>query len=923
MNESQGELGAAIEAAQAEFDKLQEKEGRKSPRDPDRESAKLAKQIRHLDRKKGASAPKVVADAEKIPGETVLVSDSEPKNKTTPEAVNDEVAAPASPENIAPKVLTPGQKIKVYFEGREVSWVFEGMNEKTGEVIIHGNDPTARGVFTRYTDAMPEDILKWNPGFILPEVKKQQESNFKVRSRKSAKPVATELNSDKAEASSAKFNPSEGVNQYEQGKILTKERQKKQETKDRLKKPEQPASAESMMTELMKVVVGLEANVKNQSFAVENMSGDTARDLHEKMVADRNLSQIIADEYQELEDDLAHLFPDIPRNDIPVPFRVVLDNLSSKIKSDPSVDSVAVSSFIKIMNEYDEKRPASVPKAPQETVRPESKVEEMDAETLREYDRIVSRFELAEGFVSDMASNVFDDLSAIMSRITDTEKRKKAGEMLYKLPRLDLKYKLKKIEQFEDMQPDDKSERLVGMRYWLKEYNTAIDDWNKKGVDLSAEIEENVGRIEVVEIDLKKERPTAEQSEALEKAFETPGFEEFLSKDTVDIESRTTADLLTLFEVFKNRERVQGAVAGITEERFKEITGLESVSIKEDIAKYLDRAVFEDPQHILKYVEQVERAEQQQKEIAKLEVEIKEKIDTLPGHAIMKQEEFEENFTRIPELAKYFGPADERVRLNQKKTDDLIESGKFWKIVRGNVKYWLFDIPYNFTQYSGTLFGMHKKEREEARKKIAESNDGKYDSKAVRQHKEKYAKMNQVSRAAEEIQGRKAGFEAEYASVKNVVANEFLGAEKAIKAARRKIVSEISALVKKAADISGIAEVQKIFEKNQTVEMGAKKEKVLQAEQISEIQEEINRRATALIDDRLEKILSGKEQKNDLSVFGKLKVSLKELEESKLGSMKKDEIKKVIRGALDRILAKTKDKIVKNRIAIFVRTNKI
>lgn len=922
MTPFENNLGSLIDAA--------EKDGESSF--SERDKAKTGQQIRRARRKEKEEAelaPSKNKSSKKVDVDPGLksVTDATDKAESAPEGIPENLKdAPTKTSrteqsedaNASPKYFEKGQEIQVEFDGKMVGWKILGFKDN-GDPIIQGSAPGHKNGKIIFADW--DDIKRWNPSFTVPEMKKP-EPKLRVKT-KTVRPVANETRSDRAEALSDRANPPEGVNQYEQGQILVKARQKRQEAKDRLKNPERVVSAEATMTELMKVVEGLEENVKNQSFAVENMSGDEARNLHEKMVVDKDLSQAIAEEYQELENDLAHLFPGINPNDIPVPFRVVLDNLSSKIKSDPSVDSMAVSSFIRIMNEYDKQRPASVLEAPQEKAHPETKVEEMDAETLKEFDRIVSRFELAEGLISDMAVNVFDDLSALISKITDPEKQKKAGEMLYQLPRLDLKYKLNKISQFEDMRPEDKSDRLVGMRYWLKEYDAAIEVWNKKGVDLSAEIEGNVNRIEQVNIDLKKERPTPEQSEALEKAFETPGFEEFLSNDIVDIESRTTADLLTLFEVFKNRERVQGAVSSITEERFKEITGLESVSIKEDIAKYLDRAVFEDPQHILKYVEQVEKAEQQQKEIAKLEAEIKEKMDTLPGHAIIKPQEFEENFTRIPELAKYFGPADERVRLNQKKTDDLIESGKFWKIVRGNVKYWLFDIPYNFTQYSGTLFGMHKKEREEARKKIAESNDGKYDSKAVRQHKEKYAKMNQVSRAAEEIQSRKAGFEAEYASVKDVVANEFLGAEKAIKAARRKIVSEISALVKKTADVSGIAEVQKIFEKNQTVEMGAKKEKVLRAEQISEIQEEINRRATALVDERLEKILSGKEQKNDLSVFGKLKESLKELEESKLGSLKKEEIKKVIRGALDRILAKTKDKIVKNRVAIFVRTNKL
>ncbi len=427
--------------------------------------------------------------------------------------------------------------------------------------------------------------------------------------------------------------------------------------------------------------------------------------------------------------------------------------------------------------------------------------------------------------------------------------------------------------------------------------------------------------------EVKIEEPTEEELAKFEEAMSTDGFEEFLVLDNKNLEDRSIAETLKLFEIFKNKESVIQTISAVANERFSQVTGFEYTEGKDSVNEYINREAFEDPDKILKYSEQVAVLVEQQKTIKDLEAKAEQYKQTLPDHKLMSLPEYEEAFDNVPEIAKYFGPARRKIKENKEHTMKLLSSDSFLKNSVGKFKKYLFDIPYAAAHYSATLFGYHGKTRSEAREKIKTTVGAeKYNHDTENQYKAKIAEAYTTSKKVQEIEFQKNAIHEGYTTTKELLARAFLEAKEAIDAAKKKIKDEVDKILAKVAGVKDIQGAQDILQKNADAKLYGDAN-ILSEKDIKEIQDRIDLKAREAIDNHVEKVLSG--DKKDKGILGSLKKSMEEFMNSGVASMKKDQVKLLIREAINKVIIKTakggkqEDKIIHNRAVAFAKINKL
>lgn len=780
----------------------------------------LERQNYFLDKVEGSAV-------EPVQGETnEKDKDALAKEEQKPERVANIVESPKG-------VFEKDQKIQVEYDGQMVEWKILGFKDN-GDPIIQGRAPGKRNGEIIFADW--NDIKKWNPGFTIPEQKKQEVAptkKFSPESRTSRagkqnqreKNNRVETSLDVADDFGNPLKTSAEVASQRAENILKSEAKVKAavekgidssadvSTSSEANKNAQIERMTSIDEMRQKILPQLEQNVRNEIFSLKNMTGGQSNRLYHEMLDNPLLKDFILKEYVLVRDSISSQVPKLDFDSVMVPYRVVLDNLDSRINSDPNFDYDTAAAFNEIMRDYLE-------------------------QTAPEIDK-------------------------------EATKSAESAEPAMKEP-------IEKLEQT----PEPESQ------------------------------------------------PTEDELAKFEAAMSTDGFEEFLANDPKNLDDRSVAETLKLFEVFRHKELVTNTISTIAGERFAAVTGFEYAEGKASVDEYINREAFENPDKILHYTEQVVKLVEQQNTIKNLEAKAEKYKETLPDHKLMTKPEFDRAFDEVAELSKYFGPARMKIKAQQEISTKWLNSDSFLKSKIGLLKSYLFDIPYAALHYSATLAGFHSKERDEARDEMKKTVGAEnFTRKTENEYKAKVADMLRVSNTVREIEFKRNAIHEGYTSTKEVLAGAFLEAKEAIETAKKKIKEEVDKLLGKVSAISDIKGVQDLLNKNTDAKLYGEKTILTEAD-VKSIQNRIDLKARVAIDNHVEKALSGTEGKKDNTILGTLKKSMEAYMNSGVASMKSEQIRAQVREALDKVIMKTKkggkqeNKIIHNRAVAFAKINR-
>ena len=805
------------------------------------------------------------------------------KNDKTVEAKTSTQEAAKKPDsNVEKKELTSGDEIDVPYDGEMVKFKVESINPENGKVMFSRKLEDGR----KETYIEPsEKVTDWNRGFSAPKIVKRKvveaAPETKKRPAKADKnekvpqPERVEITEKAPQAASTKlkFSAGQTVRGYDSSgdwriendwKITSA----KNENEFRIER----VDADGKKFETVISRSELERLNKSPKSAPKNpdeiQSFDKlSKDANYKIATDfSEAGKDLEDEYRKAESELGIKNPrkkEYSQNS------EILNRMRENLIKSNNPD------LLKKFNEIVEKRKGEEKGEPLNN-RSKKMLEDYNAKTGENLPLDSKGYELAGGSngilleLSDGDLDYIKDLKEKYTKISNKEAEPKKDKVK-KGPKLDLS---------------------VGSKDEARDGEEAVD-------------------------------PTAEELEIIKKALATPGFDKFLAEDpNSSFEQKSPSEIVKMFEVFERRDAVADAISVLAQSRFAEATGLDASEIDKSVKKFILDSCYADPESVIERFNALSTVKENQEKISNLESEIKQRIDAMPKHKKMTKEEFEEEFIRTPKLARFFGPAEDKIFKQRMLTEKLLSSDSVLSRIGGTIKSLGFDIPHAIYQYGATLLGRHSTEREGARAKIKEKMGGFAGENQIENYKLRYAEMMKKSDEVSEYEAAMEAATKTADALKEEFVNSFWSAEEAIVGARERINSEISKLLRGAKDLKGLEEVQNLLLRNAPAE-GESESLKLEEKDVESLQASINKKASELIDKKLLGILKPKKKADDASVFGNLQKEFDSLLSiNKIGSMEEDDLKKTVKEALDRVLVDKKlPDVMKVRIAGFILVN--
>ncbi len=502
---------------------------------------------------------------------------------------------------------------------------------------------------------------------------------------------------------------------------------------------------------------------------------------------------------------------------------------------------------------------------------------------------------------------------------------------------------------FINQSPDNMSVRAIMSKFGADE-DTAKEYLKKSlGVETKKEgAEETTGETRAQEEETPEES-TAEKIdladdkiEGLNKAFDTPGFLEFLAKNPdkkFDIEDTNNAEaILKMYEAFQVKEQVSKGLKGIVIEGLNDVVGVgdaESVSCLDD---YLNSKNYEDPEILLAHKKQLDTLVDGRNEIAQLQEQVKEITASLPLGKVTTPEEADLEALYTPIDASFIGPVGRKILSQFASTGKIFEimkedsakdsgSGRIWRdIYRGGViglKLFFADVPYALYQLTRIRSAENVKNKEEARGKIEKITGEKYSSASVGKFLEKMLEQKEKSAQIGALDGKIGGETFIYEIFKERLAAELMKIEGISEGAGQTIKKTIrNVLSNKNFDLSSTEKAQDLLEKAERAVAQGDGLSFLGEDELAVLQAEIDKRAQEIV---LAQIKNAFElNKKTKGPFTNIEKALKGiLEKTRIGSKEGDGVRKTIKEALVEVAKRCNDPVISIKAKAFILTNKL
>ncbi|MDD4803586.1 MAG: hypothetical protein PHN69_00185 [Candidatus Pacebacteria bacterium] len=473
----------------------------------------------------------------------------------------------------------------------------------------------------------------------------------------------------------------------------------------------------------------------------------------------------------------------------------------------------------------------------------------------------------------------------------------------------------------------------------------ALDDVTaKKYFDMAIESRLKIGKKNINQKEEKSDVPSFKQvkiveqsddfenetspeiAERLKEAFDTDGFLEFISANPKeDFSMKDTEEILKLFEVFKVKDKVNLKLKSLAIDEFKQQTGLEDEEVVESLDLYVERDSYLNPDMILEYAHAIDILRQNEESIRTLKSEIESKKMTLQDGKMLSKEECELELIKNPRLARFFGPAFERISNNFGKSLELINSENLLKKIGGGLKMVFWDLPYAVKTVLNFNSLEQKNERENARSKILTlTGMEKYDDETVDAYINTLKDQQNISESILDLEEEERKGNLFFASLKSQLATEILSLDEILKTAKDKIKQKIQDEIESEdVDFDTLKATQDDLES--TIEKSSEKGiGYLDEGEIKELQEKINKKAKDIVSYNIVRSLTVNNAKGK-DVFSSLTKTIKgTMEVGKVGTLESDDIRKTIKESLKKILDDKKTPpLMKVSIKAFIISNKI
>jgi hypothetical protein len=423
-----------------------------------------------------------------------------------------------------------------------------------------------------------------------------------------------------------------------------------------------------------------------------------------------------------------------------------------------------------------------------------------------------------------------------------------------------------------------------------------------------------------------------EKIAALNTAFDTQGFLEFLAKnpDTkFDIEDTNNAEkVLKLHEAFLVKNEVSKGMSGIVSEELNDLVGISDPESVISLEDYLSSQSYEDPDKIIDYKNQLDILKNGRADIDKLQKEVA-KIDAeLPLKRKTTDEEADLEMLNTTMDAGFIGPIGRKIMNQFAETGKMLDAVKasekhpVYSAVAG-LKLFFVDVPYALYQLTQFNSKENKALKAEARAKIKSLTGEEYSSKAVGKYMEKILEQKAKSTELNKLERDISVFNTVYDAYKKNVATEMLKIEDVNEAAGKKIKKAISKVMETGGfDLASSDKAQGILSKVQKVMAENGDMEFLNVEELADLQEEIDKKSQEMVLKQIQNTMET--NKKSKGKFSDIEKALKGiLEKNKIGSKEGTEIRKMMKEALVTVAKKYNDPVTTIKIKAFILTNKL